>query len=132
MSGQTNLSEVLKTLNVTCDNLEYGFATVKDKQIDITGQVLGVFEESEGKTIIATTEYLEVNNLQHEGSYAKLTIELHTSLELVCLTATLAQKLAENKIPVNVIAGYYHDHLFVPYGLRQNAINAISNLAASV
>ena len=128
MTGQTNLSEVLKSMQVSCDNIEYGFASVKDKQVNFDEQVLGTFKENEGLTVIAQKEYLETNNIQYEGPYAKLTIEIHTSLELVGLTAVLAKKLAENQISANVVAGYFHDHIFVQYAVRQKAIEAINNL----
>lgn len=128
MSGQTNLSEVLKSLKVSCDNVEYGYASVKDKQINFDNLILGTFKENEGLTIIAPKEYFETNDIQCEGPYAKLTIEVYTSLELVGLTAVVAKKLAENQISANVVAGYFHDHIFVQYGLRQKAIEAIDNL----
>ena len=128
MTGQTNLSEVLKSLQVSCDNIEYGFASVKDKQINFNNNVLGTFKENEGLTIIASTEYFKANEIQYEGPYAKLTIEVHASLELVGLTAVLAKKLADNQISANVVAGYFHDHIFVQYSIRQKAIEAINNL----
>lgn len=128
MAGQTNLSEVLKSLQVSCDDVEYGFASVKDKQIDYDDQVLGTFKEDEGLTIIASKKHFETNGIQYEGPYAKLTIEVHTSLELVGLTAVLAKKLADYQISANVVAGYFHDHIFVQYAVRQKAIEAINNL----
>ena len=128
MTGQTNLPEVLKSLRVSCDNVEYGFATVKNQPIVPDNQVLGTFREGEGITVFATKEYFEKNHIPHEGPYAKLTIEVHTSLELVGLTAVLATKLAENNISANVVAAYFHDHIFVQYGLRKNAINVIQHL----
>ena len=128
MSGQTNLSEALKSLQVSCDNIEYGFASVKNKPTNFDKGVLGTFEEEEGLTIIATKEYFETNGIKYEGPYAKLTIDVHTSLELVGFTAVLAKKLAENQISANVVAGYFHDHIFVQYSLRQKAIYPLNNL----
>ncbi len=88
MTGQTNLSEALKSLQVSCDDIEYGFASVKDKQINFDDQILGTFKENEGLTIIASKEYFATNDIQYEGPYAKLTIEVHTSLELVTYCCT--------------------------------------------
>lgn len=128
MTGQTNLSEVLKSLQVSCDNVEYGFASVKEHQDNSDFRILGTFKEDEGLTLIASKEFFETNNIKYEGPYAKLTIEVHTSLELVGLTAILAKKLAENQISANVVAGYFHDHIFVQYGIYQKAIDAINSL----
>lgn len=128
MSGKTDLSEVLKTLQVSCDNVEYGFASVKERQIGFEDKIVGLFKEGEGVTVIAPKEYFVTNSMQYEGPYAKLTIEVHTSLELVGLTAVLAKKLAENQISANVVAGYFHDHIFVQYAIRQKAVEAINDL----
>lgn len=115
-------------MQLSCDDIEYGFATVpSDFQYD-TGEVLGSFQESEGLTIFAKKEYFETKNLDFEGTFAKLTIEVHTSLELVGLTATLASKLTASGISANVVAAYYHDHIFVQYGLRNKAINSLNEL----
>jgi len=130
MSGQTNLSQVLRSLQISCDNVEYGFTTINDQTLPTDDQILGTFKETEGLTVIAITDYLQAKGMQFEGSYAKLTIEVRTSLELVGLTAVLASKLAENKISANVVAGYFHDHIFVQFGLRQKAIEAIESLKA--
>jgi len=130
MSGQTNLSVVLKSLKISCDNTEYGFATVDNKTLPVDDEILGTFKEAEGLTIIAEKDFLQRKGMSFEGSYAKLTIDVYTSLELVGLTAVLASKLAENKIPANVVAGYFHDHIFVQYNLRKKAIEAIESLKA--
>jgi len=131
MSGQTNLSEVLSTLQVSCDNVEYGFASVKNIPANFDNHALGTFRENEGLTIIATKDYFSTSNIKYEGSYAKLTIEVHTSLELVGLTAVLTRKLAENNISANVISAYFHDYIFVQYDIRQKAIEAINSLKNS-
>jgi len=131
MPGQTNLSEVLKSLQISCDNIQYGFGMTKSDSIELNNEILGTFKEIEGLTVIAQKEYLEKNNIQHEGAYAKLTIEVHTSLELVGLTAVLAKQLGENNISANVVAGYFHDHIFVQYNVHEKAIAALNLLKES-
>ena len=115
-------------MQISCDNIEYGFAKIDGMDVPRDEAVLGTFKEKEGLTIIATKEYLQENNIQSEGSYAKLTVEVHTSLELVGLTAVLATKLAENQISANVVAAYFHDHIFVQFGFRQKAIAVLESL----
>lgn len=128
MAGQKNLKEVLSSMQVSCDNVEYAFATIRLDSIVLEKGVLGIFTEKEGLTIIASKGYFENKQIPFEGPFAKLTIEVHTSLNLVGLTAILATKLAENEISANVIAGYFHDHIFVQYDLREKAIAAINQL----
>lgn len=128
MSGQQNLQAVLDSLRVSCDDVEYGFANVKDASNISIDDVQGTFKEDESLTVIAPVKYLANKGIQYEGSYAKLTIEVHTSLELVGLTAVLAAQLADRGISANVVAAYFHDHIFVQHNLRQDAIEALEQL----
>jgi hypothetical protein len=125
VSGQDNLQAVIDSLQVYCDDKQYGFAHVDTAEGISLTDVIGTFQEKEGLTIIAPTEYLVAKKLDFEGPFAKLTIEVHTSLELVGLTAFLAKHLTDAGISANVVAAYFHDHIFVQYNLRQRAIEAL-------
>jgi len=130
MTGNTNLQEVLNNMQLSCDELEYGFAMTNESVEIFAADVLGTFQESEGLTILATKQYLEDKGLSYKGPFAKLTVEVNTSLELVGLTAVLASKLAEKGISANVFAAYYHDHIFVQYEARKEAVAALSSIKA--
>lgn len=129
MSGLTDLKEVLSSLKVICDGIEYGFASIPDDSGIEREKVLATFQENGRLAIIAPKSYLDSKNIDNEGPYAKLTIDVHTSLELVGLTAVMATKLAEHGISANVVAAFYHDHVFVQYKLREKAIKILEGLA---
>jgi len=128
MSGITNLEETLNSLKVICDDIEYGFASTPDDSNISYGELLATFQENGRLAIIAPKEYLESKSIKNEGPYAKLTIDIHTSLDLVGLTAALSTKLAEHDISANVVAAFYHDHIFVQYELREKAIELLGEL----
>jgi hypothetical protein len=46
------------------------------------------------------------------------------------LTAAVAGALAERGIACNVVAGFHHDHLFVPWGRRDEALVLLQRLSA--
>jgi hypothetical protein len=117
-------------MKVSCDEIKYGFACLERGAEVNPAEVLGTFREEEGLTVIASIDYLEDRGIGcSEGPFAKLTIEVHTSLELVGLTAVLATKLGENSISANVVAAFYHDHIFVQFDLKDKAIKALAELA---
>ena len=129
--SEKNLLKILENLLVACDDIEYGFANISNKNEVSGGEILGTFQEKEGLTIIATTGYLKDTGISFEGPFAKLTIEVNTSLNLVGLTAILSKKLAEKNISANFVAAYFHDHVFVQYASRNKAIEILSSLKQS-
>jgi len=51
--------------------------------------------------------------LAYKGKFKQITLRVHSSLDTVGLTAAVATKLASYGISANVVAAYYHDHVFV-------------------
>lgn len=63
------------------------------------------------------------------GGFARITLQVHSALEGVGLTAAVSTALAEARIACNVVAGFHHDHLFVPWGRRDEALERLQRLA---
>jgi uncharacterized protein len=62
--------------------------------------------------------------------FAKISLQVYSDLEGVGLTAAVSSALAEAGIACNVIAGAYHDHLFVPWERREEAMEILRDLSA--
>ncbi|MBA3667539.1 MAG: hypothetical protein H0W65_07445 [Sphingomonas sp.] len=77
--------------------------------------------EDEGPTAVRPSDH---------GEWARLTLEVQSSLFAVGLTGVFAMALAHQGISANVIAGALHDHIFVPWGRRQEALAALVALSA--
>ncbi len=58
-------------------------------------------------------EAAEKAQLAYESKFNQITLTVHSSLDAVGLTAAVATKLASYGISANVVAAYYHDHIFV-------------------
>ncbi len=128
MSGITDLKQTLQSIRISCDDIQYGFTSIQDESKISRDKVLATFYENGRLAVIAAKEYLDSLDIENEGPYAKLTIEVHTSLELVGLTAVMATKLAKHGISANVVAAFCHDHVFVQYKLREKAIESLESL----
>jgi uncharacterized protein len=128
MTNSAELQEILKALQVSCDNVEYGFTTIPKSLNISTNEILGCIQEDEGMLVLATKEYLQGRGLIFEGPFAKLTIQTQVPIGFIELTAVLAQKLADKGLPANIIAAYYHNLVFVQYDLREQAIAALEEL----
>ena len=57
-----------------------------------------------------------------------ITLTVHSSLQAVGLTAAIATALGAADIPANVVAGYHHDHVFVPAGQAEQALQVLAEL----
>ena len=133
MTGEANLRQLLRDLRPRLADRAFTFATVASLEAVPAGtSVVGTFEEDEGLTIIAPFEELNRSNLAHSGAWAKITLAVHSSLSAVGLTASISSALARENISANVVAGYFHDHIFVPWDKREHALRTLATLARSL
>jgi uncharacterized protein len=58
-----------------------------------------------------------------------ITLTIHSSLEAVGLTAAVSQELTNAGISCNVVAAYYHDHLFVAIEDAERAIEVLTAMS---
>jgi hypothetical protein len=129
MAGETNLHTLLKNMTPLLNEGEYVYCTFTDlNTIDIK-DVLGIFRETEAVTVILKKELADQLGLQYEYIAAWITLTIHSSLAATGLTAAFANALAAEGISCNVIAAYYHDHIFVARDDAQRAIAALKQLA---
>jgi hypothetical protein len=84
--------------------------------------------EVEGLTVVAPLDVLAGVVLASEP-WGRISLTIHSDLGAVGLTAALSAALARDGISCNVIAGLHHDHLFVPWDRRGDALRALDALA---
>lgn len=90
-----------------------------------------VIRETEGVTLVITQDYADTTGLTYDGVYRQISLAVESDLEAVGLTAAFAAALAEQNIPANVLAGYYHDHILVPDQLAEQAQQCLLEVARS-
>ena len=130
MTGETSLPTLLRQMNPVLNAGDYVFCSVGDIAQLQGLQPLGSFSEREGITVILAREQAERLGLPFDYVAAWLTLEVHSALAAVGLSAAVASALAEVGISCNLIAGYYHDHLFVTADDGARAQRVLRQLAA--
>lgn len=131
MKGETDLSKMLATLRPQLREGEYVFCTVGYGRYGDHSELepIASFMEAEGLTLVISKPRADAHNIAYEGVFRCITLSVHSSLEAVGLTAVIATKLAEHHISANVIAAYYHDHVFVQANYAKIALAALEELS---
>jgi hypothetical protein len=130
MNGETDLKTLLKTMRPSLHEMPYVFCSVGRHTYDeLPFDPLGVFREQEGITIIATQQQASDHGLPFDRTWACITLTVHSSLSAVGFLAAVTDRLALAGISVNPVSAYYHDHLFVPWERRRQAMEALKALS---
>jgi hypothetical protein len=131
MAGETSLATLLRSMSPQLNAGEYVFCTLRDGQVPAGLEFIGSFREQEGLTLILERSHAEKAGLSFDYVAAWITLNVHSALEAVGLTAAFATALGQAGISCNVIAGYYHDHLFVGQADADRALQVLRDLAAN-
>ncbi len=113
--GETDLARLLATLSPVLAEAEYAF--VEHNGGALPSGTFALIREDEGDGIIVE---------RAGGGWARITLQVHSSLDAVGLSAELTRRLAERGIAANVVAGRLHDHVFVPWDRRAEALEVIA------
>jgi hypothetical protein len=105
------------------------FCLVKDLTLVNLKEIVLFFKEEEGYTIIVKKELADTLNLDYTFISSWITLTVHSSLEAVGLTAAFSKALAENGIGCNVVAAFYHDHIFVPIQDTEKAMAVLNSFS---
>jgi len=129
MSGETDIHTLLKNMTPVINEGEYVFCTIDNPGKLSQDDIIGTFREKEGFTIILNKKIADQLNLRYNYIAAWITLTIHSSLDAVGLTAAFSKALADASISCNVVAAYYHDHIFVDINDAGKALHVLRQLA---
>lgn len=130
MSGETNLDNLLQSMQPILCQGEYVFCSVSHQDKNLSNlDPICLFKENEGWTLILKREQADSAKLPYTLVFSMITLSIHSSLEAVGFLAAITSKLAEHNISVNPISAYYHDHLFVPVPRTQEVMNLLQEFS---
>lgn len=116
----SDLAGMLAGMAPTLDPGRWAFVLIED---GVPAEAFAIIREAEGTTAIIP---------QERGDFVRITLMVHSALEGVGLTAAVVGALAAKGIACNVVAGFHHDHLLVPWERRDETLAILQRLAASV
>ena len=129
MPAEKDLTILLKTMKPKLHAGEFVFCTVDDfATIDIN-EIIMLFKEEEAYTIILKKQLAEKLKLNYSFVASWITLTVHSSLEGVGFTAAFSKALADEGIGCNVVAAYFHDHIFVDIKDAERAMVVLLNLS---
>ena len=128
MVGESNLEKLLRDLNPDLNAGEYVFCTLDTQENPVNLEPLSWFHEREGVTVILPRVQADELKLPYSFVGAWITLNIHSSLEAIGLTAAVSQALTHAGISCNIIAAFYHDHIFVPIKDADYAMEILQGL----
>jgi hypothetical protein len=116
--SERDLAKLLANLEPVLSPERYSFEITDRPEFD--GDTFALVREDEGIIAIRATP---------SGEWARISLGVHSSLEAVGLTAAFSRALAAADISANVVAGLHHDHIFVQWERREQALRVLQAFA---
>jgi hypothetical protein len=131
MQPISDLRTLLAHLQPTLNPGRYAFVTLPKDFSGDASTLIATMREPEGLSAIVPEQVAVDHGLSVAFTAAWITLTVHSDLEAIGLTAAFSSALGEAGISCNVVAGVHHDHLFVPFELAQQAMDALLALQQS-
>lgn len=131
MSGEKSLKALLAGLRPRLHDETFVFCTLPGGQIGGLARAtpFATVMEAEGLTVVIPQGHADQEGLEYQATFRCITLEVHSSLEAVGLTAAVSGALAKASISANMIAGTFHDHVFVPARSVEEAMTTLIALS---
>ena len=124
----TDLTEILDSLEPVLNEGVYAYTLVPPGSKVPAIDVLGIFREAEGTTLIAAEAQVRAAGLPVLFRAAWITLKVNSALQAIGLTAAFSRALGEAGISCNVVAAVCHDHIFVPVEAAETAVACLRAL----
>lgn len=123
-----NLNILLQTMQPELHDGVYVFATLSEPHTIAAQDIIASIREREGLSVVVAKEIAQQHDLPITFRAAWITLTVHSDLAAVGLTAAFASALGAANISCNVVAGFHHDHIFVPHEQANLAMQTLLQL----
>lgn len=124
----SDLSLLLRSMEPVLNPGVFVFTSIQDMAEIEASTIVASIREPEGLSVVMRESDARQRGLPILFRAAWITLTVHSDLAAVGLTAAFSSALAAAGIGCNVVAGAYHDHLFVPFETSERAMLALRNL----
>jgi uncharacterized protein len=131
MDAASDLARLLGTMEPVLNPGTFVFASLAKGVIFDPTHIIASVREPEGLSVVVSEEDAKKGALPILFRCAWITLTVNSDLHAVGLTAAFSAALGDAGISCNVVAGAYHDHIFVPIKAAQKAMNRLYSLQAS-
>ncbi|MGJ3189741.1 N-acetyltransferase [Paenarthrobacter sp. FR1] len=131
MSGETDLKTLVESLHPVVREGAYVYALWPHGR-PLEGAIEAAVREAEGLTVVLHRDEADRLGLNYDFVASWITLQVHSALEAVGLTAAVSAALTHAGISCNVLAGFHHDHLLVPSADADRAVEVLRLLARGV
>lgn len=131
MAGESDLTTLLRSMHPVLRDGDYVYALWPHGK-PLEGHIEAAVREAEGLTVVLRREEAGRLGLAYDFAAAWITLQIHSALEAVGLTAAVSAALTAAGISCNVLAGFHHDHLLVPSAERGHAMEVLGLLGQGV
>ncbi|MFC8226589.1 ACT domain-containing protein [Streptomyces sp. NPDC057287] len=130
MTGERDLRTLLNGLRPELKPGRYAYTTLPGGEVPVGVTPVVTVSEEEGLTLVVPEAQAEASGLPYHFVAGWITLRVQSALDAVGLTAAVSLALTDAGISCNVVAGFHHDHLFVPYARATEAVGVLEALAA--
>lgn len=129
MRPEKDLARLLGGMRPELRPGRYVFTTTSGTAVPEGLRPLVTVAEAEGLTLVLPEAEAVAAGLPCDYVAGWITLRVHSALDAVGLTAAVSTHLAAAGLSCNVVAGYHHDHLFVPYERAARAVALLEELS---
>lgn len=126
-----NLNQLIASMTPELHSGSYCFASLTGEHNIPLQSIIASIQEKEGLSVILEEKIAEKYQLDVQFKCAWITLTVHSDLAAVGLTAAFATALGQAGVSCNVVAGYYHDHIFIPFEQTDLAMATLLDLQNS-
>lgn len=128
-ADQTELDTALRALRPKLRSGKFVFSTLSSNQISVLAQAEATVAEDEGMSAVLAKEVADTAGLGYDWVAAWITLRGVTPHQAPGVGAHVARTIGERGIPCHIMAGRNHDHVLVPWELRETVVAAVMEIA---